>query len=119
MLDEMQKTISMADLAKNAERIAKDIETAGTVYRIRRPGHRPMLLMDQEQLECRIATIEFMARHPNWEQELEEGRREYREGKCVPLDVVIKELGLDDVPRKAKRAKTVPRTSSARRSKSR
>jgi hypothetical protein len=30
----MQKTISMAEVAKNAERIAKDIESAGTVYRI-------------------------------------------------------------------------------------
>lgn len=117
MLDEMQKTISMAELAKNAEQIAKDIETASTVYRIRRPGHRPMVLMDQQQLESRIATAEFKARHPNWEQEIEEGRREYREGKCIPLDVVVEELGLAERPRKKSGSKAVGRATRPRRTK--
>ena len=38
MLDEMQKTISMTDLAKHGERIAKDIASRKTVYRINLSG---------------------------------------------------------------------------------
>jgi hypothetical protein len=119
MLDDMEKTISMSTLAKNTERIAKDIEKAGTVYRIRRPGRRSMLLVDDSYLERWRATCEFIAQHPDWEREMAEADREYAEGKYIPLEVVLKELGLDEVRTKAGRGKTARARSTGRRRKAR
>jgi hypothetical protein len=99
----MQKTISMAQLAKNAEVIAKDIETSGTLYRIKRPGRRRLLLVDDQYFERLAATHEFMLRHPNWKQELAQAEREYAAGLYIPLEQVLEERGLAEVAGKAKR----------------
>ena len=88
MLDEMPKTISMSQLAKNAERIANDVETANTVYRIKRPGRPTMLLVSDAYMKSLKATVDFMARHPNWEAELAEDE----EGGGIPLEVLVAEL---------------------------
>jgi hypothetical protein len=91
ILDDMEKTISMSQLAKDPERIARDIEKAGTVYRIRRPGRRSMMLVDQDYLEDQLAMYAFLARHPNLEQELEQGRRDFLDGKCIPIEDVMRD----------------------------
>lgn len=114
MLIDMQKVISMARLTRDAERIADDIEEAGTVYRIQRRGRRSMLLMDQEYFEGWVATVEFMQLHPNWEQELAEARTDFDEGRCKTLDEVRVELGLDRSPL-AKRVRSTRRTTRRRR----
>src|SRR5262245_33823909 len=106
MLEAMEKTISMAQLAKNTEQIAKDIETSGTLYRIKRPGRKTMLLMDKEYFDGWVATLEFMQDHPNWRAEIEQGRREYEAGLFIPYEQVRKELGLVEPARKAKRRRT-------------
>jgi hypothetical protein len=119
MLEAMEKkTISMAQLAKNAERIADDIEAAGTIYRIQRPGRRAMLLIDHQLFESRLATLDFMRRHPNWEEELEESRRQYEAGLFIPYDQIRKELGLDESGRKTRRRRSA-RSSSSNRARSR
>jgi hypothetical protein len=90
-----QKTISMRDLAKHAERIAKDIEVSGTVYRIKRRGHRPFVMVDSEYIESLIATIEFMTAHPNWKAEMAESKKELAEGRYITLDQFQQKYGLD------------------------
>lgn len=95
ILDDMEKTISMSQLAKNVERIAQDIQKSGTVYRIRHPGRPNMMLVDEDYLERWRATYDFMARHPNWEQELEDAHQEELDGKLIPLEDVLRQLGLD------------------------
>lgn len=120
MLDEMEKTISMAELAKHADRIAADMKSAGTIYRIRRPGRRSMVLVDQEYLERYRATCEFIAQHPNWEQELAESDEEYRQGKFIPLEVVLAQLGIADEgatpsKRRASARRVTARGSTTRR----
>jgi hypothetical protein len=116
MLAAMEKTISIAQLAKNAEAIAKDIETSGTLYRIKRPGRKRLLLVDDQYFERWAATREFMLRHPNWKQELAQGDREYAAGLYVPLEQILEERGLAEVARKAKRKSGAGRTSGARSS---
>lgn len=118
MLEEMRKTISLAQLAKHAERIADDIET-GTVYRIKQPGRRAMILLDHQVFESRLATIEFMQRHPNWRRELAEARRQYEAGLYVPYEQVRKELGLAEPRRKPSRSSSARRTSTDRRARRR
>ncbi|NVB78674.1 MAG: hypothetical protein HOV81_09795 [Kofleriaceae bacterium] len=103
MLDEMQKTISMAELAKNAERIAKDIETAGTVYRVKRPGHRAMLLMDDAYFEGWKAVIELMQR-ANWRDEWARSEAELAQGRGRELSEVLAELTGDSAAKPHGRA---------------
>src|SRR5436190_13071283 len=93
-LDPMPKTITLAQLATQAEQIATDIENAGTVYRIERPGHKSMVLVDSDYHERWRATCEFIAQHPDWERELAVADAQYRAGKFLSLETVMSELGL-------------------------
>lgn len=81
----------MAKLAKNAERSAQDIETAGTVYRVKRPGHRAMLLMDDAYFEAWKAAIELMQR-ANWRDEWARSEAELAQGRGRELLEVLTEL---------------------------
>lgn len=62
ILEEMAKpkTISIRELAKNAERIASDIDSSHTSYRIERPGGNTLMLIDAQELE--IARLAVMAK---------------------------------------------------------
>lgn len=117
MLDEMQKTISMAELARNADRIAKDIETAGTVYRVKRPGHRAMLLMDDAYFEGWRAAIELMQR-PSWREEWARSELELVQGRGRELSDVLAELN-GDRPAKHHRGGSAARNAGRRSAKSR
>jgi PHD/YefM family antitoxin component YafN of YafNO toxin-antitoxin module len=115
MLETMEKkTISMAQLAKNAEQIASDIEASGALYRIKRPGGKTMLLMDKAYFDSWVATLEFMQDHPNWRAELDQAERDYRAGLFIPYEQVRKELGLDRRARAPKRGRSARGTSGGR-----
>jgi PHD/YefM family antitoxin component YafN of YafNO toxin-antitoxin module len=116
MLEEMRKTISLTQLAKDAERIARDIDSSGAVYHVKRPGHRDMLLMDEEYFEGWRVVFELMQR-PSWREELEQSRRDFAAGRHRELDEVAKELGLDR-PAQPRRRSTAPRAAAASRTKS-
>jgi hypothetical protein len=115
MLDAMEKTISMAQLAKNTEEIARDIETTGTLYRIKRPGRKRLLLVDDHYLERLAATIEFKLMHPNWKEELAESRRQYQAGLCIPLEQALAERGLADLAPNSKSKGSPGRAARGRR----
>ena len=44
----MQKIISATDLVRNMSRVAEDVESSGTIYRITRGGRGSMVLVDEE-----------------------------------------------------------------------
>jgi PHD/YefM family antitoxin component YafN of YafNO toxin-antitoxin module len=90
----MRKTVSMAQLARHMERIANDIEAKGTVYRIKRPGHPTMLLMDDQYFDGWMAVIDIM-RMPNWREQWDESNRQIAEGRGRELETIVRELGLD------------------------
>jgi PHD/YefM family antitoxin component YafN of YafNO toxin-antitoxin module len=117
MLEEMKKTISMSQLAKDPERIAKDVETTGTVYRITRGRNKSMMLMDAGYFEAWKVTLEFMQR-PNWREEWAEAERQVANGELYDLDDVLAELGLE-TPAERRRKKAARRPTAARRGKGR
>ena len=119
ILQEMLKTISMSELTKHAERIARDIEATGTVYRIKRPGKSRLMLISDQDLQRWRETVEFLAQHPNLAQELADGDREHRAGKFVPFEEVLRELGLEAPAPKTRSRKTARRVTGGRRPKSR
>jgi hypothetical protein len=94
MLDDVKKTISLAKLAKHAEQIADDIERSGTVYRLTRRGHQPILLVPHDYARSVAATAAFKRRHPAWRAELEQDDRALRTGQTVTLEELTTELGI-------------------------
>jgi len=112
MLDEMQKTISMSQLTKHADRIAQDIESRRTVYRIKQPGRAEMLLMARAEYEGWRAVIELMQR-PNWQQEWEQSQREFAEGRGRELGEFLAEARRDRAAQR-ERAAMAPRATPAR-----
>lgn len=85
MLSFMQKTISLARFAKDPERIAREIEKAGTIYKIKRPNGTMLLVMDEAELYWR----EYLSHYPDWRKEKADAERELREGKMIPFEVVL------------------------------
>ncbi len=113
----MERIISVTDLVRNAARIAKEVESEGTVYRITRGGRGSMVLVDREYYAGWRAAIAEM-RRPDWREALTEGRRDAAAGRGRSLDVIAKELGLEGSPHPKGRA-PARRVAPARRAKGR
>jgi PHD/YefM family antitoxin component YafN of YafNO toxin-antitoxin module len=113
----MERIISVTDLVRNAARIAREVETEGTVYRITRGGRGSMVLVDEEYFDGWMAALDEM-RRPGWQETLAEARRDASEGRGRSLDVIAKEMGLEGSPDRTRR-KSAPRASRPRRRKSR
>jgi hypothetical protein len=105
MLGEMRKTISMADLAKNPEGVARDIDASGAVYCIKRPGRPQMLMMDAEYFEGQQAIMRLM-QDPHWGPRMQQAQRDFEAGRGITLDELEAELGLDRPPRSRRRGST-------------
>ena len=115
MLEEMRKTISLAQLAKNVERIADDINASGAIYCVKRRGKAGVMLLDAAYYEGWLVAIELM-KQPNWREEWDAARCAAERGEGRDLEEVAKELGLDR-PAQLDRRKAASRASSARRTK--
>src|SRR5688572_28699362 len=113
----MEKIISVTDLVRNAARIAKEVETEGTVYRITRGGRGSMVLVDEEYFDGWMAALDEM-RRPGWREALTAARRDVATGRGRSLDVIAEEMGIEDPPRTRSRA-AASRTPRPRRRKSR
>jgi PHD/YefM family antitoxin component YafN of YafNO toxin-antitoxin module len=113
----MERIISVTDLVRNAKRIAREIETEGTVYRITRGGRGSMVLVDEEYFDGWMAALDEM-RRPGWREALAETERDVIAGRGRTLDVIAKEMGLAGSTH-AKGRKPVARTARPRRRKSR
>ena len=116
----MERIISVADLARNAAAIAREVSTEGTVYRITRRGRGALVLVDEEYFDGWMAAIEEMQR-PDWREVLAETQRDVDAGRMRSLDDYVKERGLEGPKGSAhassrKPARRAPRT---RRKKSR
>ena len=108
----MERIISVTDLVRNAARIAKEVETEGTVYRITRGGRGSMVLVDNEYYEAWMAAIDEM-RRPDWNAVWDETSRDIATRRGRSLDAVAKELGLEITPDPASR-KSARRAAGAR-----
>lgn len=113
----MERIISVTDLVRNVARIAREVETEGTIYRITRGGRGSMVLVDNEYFEGWMAAMDEM-RRPDWREALAEGRRDAAAGRGRSLDSVAKELGLERSP-DPKSRKPARRAPAPRRKKSR
>jgi PHD/YefM family antitoxin component YafN of YafNO toxin-antitoxin module len=93
----MQKIISATDLVRNMRRVAEDVERSGTIYRVTRGGRGSMVLVDEEYFEGWLAAIDEM-RRPDWREVYAETGRDIESRRGRSLDVVARELRLEDSP---------------------
>jgi PHD/YefM family antitoxin component YafN of YafNO toxin-antitoxin module len=98
----MHKIISVTDLVRNAARIAEEVETEGTVYRITRGGRGSMVLVDEEYFEAWMHAIDEM-RRPDWRETWSRAREDAAAGRGRDFDVISKELGLEATPHTRRR----------------
>lgn len=112
---DMERIISVTDLVRNVARIAREVETEGTVYRITRGGRGSMVLVDNEYFEGWMAAMDEM-RRPDWRETLADARRDAASGRGRSLDSVAKELGLErsSDPESRKPARRAPRPRRAK-----
>jgi PHD/YefM family antitoxin component YafN of YafNO toxin-antitoxin module len=113
MLEAMRrKTISMAQLAKNPENVARDIDSSGAVYCITRRGRTAMVMMDEDAFETWQLQLE-LARNPKLRAQIDRSRRDFAEGRYRSLDDIEKDMGLDRPaqPRRRSSASGAPTTS--------
>jgi PHD/YefM family antitoxin component YafN of YafNO toxin-antitoxin module len=113
----MDKIISVTDLVRNAARIAEDVETSGAVYRITRGGRGSMVLVNEDYFDGWMAALDEM-RRSDWREVCGETSADISAGRGRPLDHVVQELALDDLP-DAKGRSAAPRAARARRKKDR
>jgi len=113
----MEIIISVTDLARNAASIAKEVEAEGTVYRITRGGRGSMVLVDEQYFNGWMAALDEM-RRPDWREVHAQTTRDIAARRGRNLDVVAKELGLEDSPHTT-RTTPARRPARARRTKGR
>ena len=90
----MERIISVTDLVRNAARIAKDVASEGTIYRITRGGRGSMVLVDEAYFDGWMAALDEMQR-PDWRAAWTETSRDIEARRGRDLDVIAKELRLE------------------------
>ena len=93
MLDDMEKTISMAAFAKNPEGVVTAVESGDARYRIK---GRNAILVDREyfaMMEDWVVASELVV----WKDHIEQGLREAKAGKGRDLREVLQEIGLEHI----------------------
>ncbi|MBL9015530.1 MAG: type II toxin-antitoxin system Phd/YefM family antitoxin [Myxococcales bacterium] len=111
----MEKIISVTDLVRNAARIAEEIETEGTVFRVTRGGRGSMVLVDESYFDGWMAALDEM-RRPGWQERLVQARREVAGKRGRSLDVIAKEMGLEGAAHRDRRAPAARASTPRRRS---
>jgi hypothetical protein len=95
MLDDMEKTISMAAFVKDPEGIVAAVENGDAMYRIK---GRNAILVDRssfERMEDWQVFAEFVMHYPDWRKELADVKRELAAGEGRELHEMLRELGLE------------------------
>ena len=92
----MEKIIPISDLQTRAKKIVESVKQTRDPVIITQRGRPAALLVNYEDYEGMVATLEEMSQ-PDWRQRLAEAERDSKAGKGIELD--------EFKARRAKRAK--------------
>ena len=88
------KTIKSAtEVRNNFFDILTDVEKTNLPYTITREGRPVAVLMNAEEYESWMETMEVMAESPELEKDIEKAEKEYRAGEYVTLDEILAKSG--------------------------
>ena len=86
-------TIPISDLRKNLFEITEDITRTGRNYTLTQRGIPTVVLMPVEKYESWKETLEVIKEMPNLAKEIMEGRKEFKKGKTIGLEQILRERG--------------------------
>ena len=86
----VNKTLSATAARKQFFRMLDLAEAPGSSVTITREGHRPLIIMSQEEFEGWQETLEIMS-DPELVKAIEEGKADMRAGRVIPWQEVKKQ----------------------------
>ena len=81
----MEKIVPISELQSQARRIVKGVKETGDPVIITQRGRPAALLINYEDYEGLVATLEEMSQ-PDWRERLAEAERDSRAGKGIELE---------------------------------
>lgn len=104
---DVKTTLPISEARKRIFELARAVQRPGTHYTLTAKGRPKAVMISAEEFESLIETIEVYRQFPNLDRDFQQARRELKEGRTVPLDVLLEEAGMTTI-KQAKR-KYVPR----------
>lgn len=95
--------LTISEARKKLFKIADDVIKTSRHYTLTDRGKPKVVLMSAEEFESWEETLEVMRDFPDLKKDIEEAERDYKSGKCVPLEDVLREEGfllIADKPKK-------------------
>jgi len=86
-------TIPISEARRRIFEIVDKIQKRGSCYTITEKGRPKAVIMSAEEFESWQETLEVQKMFPDLEKDIKEAREDYKEGKCVTLEEILKEEG--------------------------
>lgn len=86
-------TIPITEARKRIYEIANEITTKGKRYFFTERGKPTLVLMSLEEYEGWNETMEILKEMPDIMKDIKKAEKEYREGKTISFEKVLRELG--------------------------
>ena len=88
-----KKTISLTEARKNIFDIAKDVQKPGSHYVFTENGRPKAVMMSAEEFDSWQETIDVVLHNPDILEDVAEAERDLKEGKTIPFEQVLFEMG--------------------------
>ena len=88
-----KKTMSLTEARKNFFNIAEDVQHSDTHYVFTENGRPKAVLMSADDFDAWQETMDIMAHNPDILDDIKQAHKELKEGKTIPLEDVLAELG--------------------------
>lgn len=112
---DVKTTLPISEARKRIFELARAVQRPGTHYTFTAKGRPKAVMISAEEFESLIETIEAYQQFSNLDRDFKQARRELKEGRTVPLDVLLEEAEMMLVKRT--KPKYVPRRGRLQRKK--
>ena len=102
-----KNTITITEARKRIFQLADDVQRQSNHYTLTEKGKPKAILMSADEFESWMETLEVMHEFPNILEDMKEADEDYKHGRVISLDDLLKEEKLDVLlnPRKKSKKK--------------
>jgi len=86
-------TLPISEFRTKIFKIVDEIQKQGSYYTITDKGRPKAIIMSAEEFESWQETLEVQRMFPNLDKDIKQARKDYKEGKCITLEEILKEEG--------------------------
>ncbi len=112
MNSDPKKTISLTEARKRIFEIAEDVQRPDTHYVFTENGRPKAVMMSVEEFEGWQETVDVVLHNPNIFEEIAEAEQDFREGRTIPFETVLAEMGFAVADKKGIYVARPPRKKS-------